>query len=85
MAEPFTFQPQIMDLLTTKLELNLARSQWEAVQNVVCRQVRIYEAQLEGELDVEAYHGIDFYRKALCNLSNEIARALKGAESFKVK
>ena len=77
MAEPFTFQPQIMALLTTKLELNLSSSQWEAVQNVVCRQVRIYEAQLEAELDVETYHGIEFYKKALCNLSNEIARAQK--------
>lgn len=77
MAEPFTLQTQIMDLLTTKLELSLNSSQWEAVQKVVCRQVRIYEAQLEGELDVEAYHGIEFYRRALCNLSNEIARAQK--------
>lgn len=77
MAEPLTFQPQIMDLLTTKLELNLTNSQWEAIQQLLNRQARIYEEQMNLDIDIETYHGVKVYRQAVCNLSNEIARAQK--------
>ena len=77
MAEPFTFQPQTMRTPNVSLEISLTNSQWEAIQQLLSRQAKIYEEQMNLDIDIETYHGVKVYRQAVCNLSNEIEAAKK--------
>ena len=59
------------------LEISLTNFQWEAIQQLLRRQAKIYEEQMNLDIDIETYHGVKAFREAVCNLSNEIAAAKK--------
>jgi len=59
------------------LELTLESDQWHVISKLLGRQHKIYEAQLNTDISEEEYHGVEYFRRAVCNLSNEIAAAKK--------
>ena len=59
--------------------LTLDSDQWHAISKLLNRQHKLYEAHLSNDISEEEYHGVEYFRRAVCNLSNEIAAAKKKA------
>ena len=59
--------------------LTLESDQWHAISKVLNRQYKTYEARLNTDISEEELHGVEYFRRAVCNLSNEIAAARKKA------
>ena len=62
---------------SVSLTISLTNSQWGAIQQLLCRQAKIYEEQMSLDIDIETYHGVKVFKEAVCSLSNGIAAAKK--------